>query len=156
MDLLPFTAEALEAYRQAQGDVKHALTDGYEDNDLICCQDDGRLWAPSAFTSAYRDLLRRRKIPNVRFHNFRHSHATQLLRDGENPKMVSERLDIRESRSRLRDTVTCCQGCRKTQPLAQTANYDRPSKDSSSSLLRSRTSAQISKRLANGYFRDQK
>jgi integrase len=92
LDLLPFTAEALEAYRQAQGDAKHALADGYEDNDLICCQDDGRLWAPSAFTSAYRDLLRRRKIPNVRFHNFRHSHATQLLRDGENPKMVSERL----------------------------------------------------------------
>jgi integrase len=55
-------------------------------------QDDGRLWAPSAFTSAYRDLLRRRKISNVRFHNFRHSHATQLLRDGENPKVVSERL----------------------------------------------------------------
>jgi len=92
VDLLPFCVEALAAHREAQGDAKRALAEGYEDNDLICCQDDGRVWAPSAFTSAYRDLLRRRKIPNVRFHNFRHSHATQLLRDGENPKMVSERL----------------------------------------------------------------
>lgn len=39
-----------------------------------------------------RDLLRRRKIPNVRFHDLRHSHASQLLRDGVNPKVISERL----------------------------------------------------------------
>jgi len=128
--------------------MSNVLAADYQDNDLICCQDDGRVWAPSAFTSAYRDLLRRPKIPNVRFHNFRHSHATQLLRDGENPKMVSERLEaIRESRPRLTDTVTCCQGCRKTQPLAQTASYDR--KDSTNLLFGRRSSAQISRRLAN-------
>ena len=92
IDLFEVTAEMLDAHRHTQTEIKRALGDGYEDNDLICSQEDGRLWLPSAFTSAYRDLLRRRKLRNVRFHDLRHSHATQLLRDGENPKMVSERL----------------------------------------------------------------
>ena len=28
----------------------------------MCCREDGAIWKPSAFTSAYRDLLRRRGI----------------------------------------------------------------------------------------------
>src|SRR5262245_22902805 len=48
--------------------------------DLVSCRPDGRLWKPSAFTSAYRDLLRRRKLPAINFHKLRHSHASQLLR----------------------------------------------------------------------------
>jgi integrase len=53
---------------------------------------DGSVWPPSAFTSAYRDLLRRREIANVRFHDLRHSHVSQLLRSGVSPKVISERL----------------------------------------------------------------
>jgi integrase len=93
----PFTLpaiaiEMLECHRQEQEKRKAVLGPEYEDNDLICCRDDGSFWPPSAFTSAYRDLLRRRKIPNVRFHDLRHSHASQLLRAGVSPKVISERL----------------------------------------------------------------
>lgn len=31
-------------------------------------------------------------IPHVRFHDLRHTHATQLLKQGVHPKIVSERL----------------------------------------------------------------
>ena len=31
-------------------------------------------------------------LPHIRFHDLRHSHATQLLKQGVHPKVVSERL----------------------------------------------------------------
>jgi integrase len=82
----------LRTHQEAQQRVKATLGTDYEDNDLVCCRDDGSIWPPSAFTSAYRDLLRRRKIANVRFHDLRHSHVSQLLRSGVSPKVISERL----------------------------------------------------------------
>jgi integrase len=36
--------------------------------------------------------VRRSKLAHVRFHDLRHTHATQLLRQGVNAKVVSERL----------------------------------------------------------------
>jgi integrase len=84
--------EALSPHREEQAKHREMYGSDYEDNDLICCREDGSIWPPSAFTSSYRDLLRRRKIQNVRFHDLRHSHASQLLRDGVNPKVISERL----------------------------------------------------------------
>jgi integrase len=82
----------LQTYREAQQKVKTDLGADYQENDLICCRDDGSIWPPSAFTSAYRDLLCRRKIGSVRFHDLRHSHVSQLLRSGVSPKVISERL----------------------------------------------------------------
>jgi integrase len=92
ISLPSLAVEMLAAYHQAQLKARSALGEGYQDNDLVCCRDDGTPWPPSAFTSAYRDLLRRRKIQNVRFHDLRHSHVSQLLRSGVSPKVISERL----------------------------------------------------------------
>ena len=82
----------LRAHRTKQENLKNLLGRGYQDNGLVCCCDDGHIWKPSAFTSAYCSLLRRRRITNVPFHALRHSHASQLLRAGVSPKLISERL----------------------------------------------------------------
>ena len=37
-------------------------------------------------------MRRLRDLPRVRFHDLRHSHATQLLASGVHPKVASERL----------------------------------------------------------------
>jgi integrase len=37
-------------------------------------------------------LVRRRGLPPVRFHDLRHTHTSELLKLGINPKVVSERL----------------------------------------------------------------
>ena len=37
-------------------------------------------------------MVREPELPQIRFHDLRHSHATQLLREGTHPKVVSERL----------------------------------------------------------------
>jgi len=84
--------EALQSHRQQQARHKALLGDDYQDGDLICCVEDGSLWKPSAFTSAYRDLLRRHKLPGLNFHALRHSHASQLLKAGADVHLVSRRL----------------------------------------------------------------
>ena len=90
--LPPVAVEALQAHKQEQDRRKEALGTDYQDADLICCGDDGALWIPSAFTSAYRDLLRRRTLTGPNFHALRHSHASQLLKAGVDLKSVSARL----------------------------------------------------------------
>ncbi len=40
----------------------------------------------------YRRLVRSTELGQVNFHCLRHTHATQLLRQGVHPKIVSERL----------------------------------------------------------------
>ena len=43
-------------------------------------------------TSAFGRFVRAHKLQLIRFHDLRHSHASQLLRQGVNVKVVSERL----------------------------------------------------------------
>jgi integrase len=59
---------------------------------LVCGRADGELKSPLALTQEFSRLVRRmRASPRVRFHDLRHSHATQLLRAGVHPKVMSER-----------------------------------------------------------------
>jgi integrase len=59
---------------------------------LVVCHEEGSPLSPTAFTKRFAALLKREGLPHVRFHDLRHSHATQLLRQGVNVKVVSERL----------------------------------------------------------------
>jgi integrase len=48
---------------------------------------------PQTLTHHFTRLVARIKdLPRVRFHDLRHSHATQLLLDGVHPKIAQERL----------------------------------------------------------------
>jgi integrase len=91
--ILPsFVMEALDAHRKSQLDLHRLLGNGYQDGDLICPCPDGSLWTPSAFTSAYRSLLKRRGLQGPNFHALRHSHASLLLSNGVDLKEVGHRL----------------------------------------------------------------
>lgn len=84
--------EALQKHRSTQDGYREAIGSGYGSNDLICCVEDGSIWKPSAFTSAYRDMLRRRKLTGPNFHGLRHAHASWLIKAGVDMKTVSTRL----------------------------------------------------------------
>ena len=47
---------------------------------------------PLNLTAAFIAFVRRPGVPRVRFHDLRHTHASQLLKQGVHPKVVSERL----------------------------------------------------------------
>jgi integrase len=84
--------DALHQHKARQAAVKLALGPAYDDHDLVCAREDGRPWPPDGFSTAFVNLVRKAGIPPTRFHDLRHTHATQLLRQGVHPKIVSERL----------------------------------------------------------------
>ena len=64
----------------------------FTDDRLIFCRWDGKPMIPYTISQAWRRLTRRLGIPNVRFHDLRHTSATMLLKAGVHPKIVQERL----------------------------------------------------------------
>ena len=63
------------------------------DDTLACAKADGEPHQPRSLTHEFTYLVGRVKdVPRVRFHDLRHSHATQLLLAGVHPKVAQERL----------------------------------------------------------------
>jgi integrase len=61
--------------------------------ELIFCQEDGKpIHAHNLTQRDFKGVIERAKVPRIRFHDLRHCHATLLLRQGVNPKVVSEQL----------------------------------------------------------------
>ena len=86
----PVAVEALREHQAKQQELK-ALLDAYQDQDLVFAREDGRIWKPESFTEEYFRFTKKIGV-EVRFHDLRHSHASQLLKAGVSPKVVSERL----------------------------------------------------------------
>lgn len=61
---------------------------------LVCARTDGEPLQPQSLTHEFPRFLVRLgpDFPRVRFHDLRHSHATQLLLAGVHPKVAQERL----------------------------------------------------------------
>jgi len=46
----------------------------------------------SKLSKVYKECLKAADLPNIRFHDLRHTAATLMLQEGVNPKIVQERL----------------------------------------------------------------
>lgn len=90
---------ALLAQQNAQAEAKRFYDKAYQDNDLVCCWDDGRKIDPDYITKRWGKVRKKLGLnPNIRYHDLRHNFATVLLDLGKDPKIVSELLghaDIR-------------------------------------------------------------
>jgi integrase len=82
----------LKKYKAQQNQFKLALGSEYHDRDLVCCREDGRPIYPRTLAIHFDSLIKKASVPKIRLHDLRHTHATILLKLGENPKVVSERL----------------------------------------------------------------
>ena len=87
-----YTLAALQTHRIRQAKERLFLGSAYNDHQLISPRPDGRPWPPDTFSTLFASVIRNSDLPHVRFHDLRHTHATQLLRQGIHPKVVSERL----------------------------------------------------------------
>ncbi len=91
--LHPVLVEVLRQVKAAQAEHKRLLGPEYEDSSLVFCQPNGKpVHAHNIVQRDFRRVIKRAKVPRIRFHDLRHCHATHMLRVGVNPKIVQERL----------------------------------------------------------------
>jgi integrase len=62
------------------------------DRDAVFAATNGEWLDHGNLTRAYNALIRRAMVERIPFHGMRHTHATLLLKEGVNVKVVSERL----------------------------------------------------------------
>ncbi|VBB06485.1 phage integrase family [Lucifera butyrica] len=86
--------KTLKKQQKRQEWHKEKLGDKYEDNGWIIGGTFGKCYYPKHFSSRkYKALLKDAGIDtSFTFHDLRHTHASLLLLDGINPKIVQERL----------------------------------------------------------------
>ena len=58
----------------------------------VVAQTDGQPLKPNSLTHEFVRFIAGTALPQVRFHDLRHSHATHLLAAGVHPKIAQERL----------------------------------------------------------------
>jgi integrase len=92
IDLDPGTVTQLRHHQERQEDERGAWGPGYQDTDLVFRREDGSPVHPDLFSQAFEGEVRRSKLPRIRLHDLRHSHATIALRAGVPVKVISERL----------------------------------------------------------------
>lgn len=92
--LMPSDAKLLKEFRAYQRAYAEELGDMFNSHDLVFTSTLGCPLSPTNFNRRYfAPLLKRCHIPKgFTFHGLRHTHATLLLQQGVNPKIVQERL----------------------------------------------------------------
>jgi Phage integrase family len=81
--------DALRAHRAEQARTTLAREPGWTDSEIVLAAPNGGPWWPSNFDRIWRRFKTKQKL-EIRFHGPRHTHATQLLKAGVHPKVVSE------------------------------------------------------------------
>ena len=84
--------EELKRHRIAQAEEQLKIGIRPDENSFVVAQVDGSPLKPVSLTHEWTRLLAKTSLPKIRFHDLRHSHATQLLAAGVHPKIASERL----------------------------------------------------------------
>jgi integrase len=90
--LPPVLVDALKEHRAKQQKTRELFGPDYPNYDLVLPLQDGTPWPPDRFTDAYTAFARRNGAKGIRFHDLRHTHASELLRRGTPIKTVSKRL----------------------------------------------------------------
>jgi integrase len=91
--LPPTAVQVLEAHRAAQMREKEKAGASYEDQGLVFATAHGTPERRKNIDQRhFKPLLRLAGLPEMRFYDLRHTHATLLLSAGEHVKIVSERL----------------------------------------------------------------
>ena len=92
LDLTALERELLAEHRCRQGELRRAVGAAWENRDLIFCTDLGRPLGHRVVFREYKKFLQRAKLPDISFHDLRHSNATILAAAGVPLKVVQERL----------------------------------------------------------------
>ncbi|MDP1457907.1 tyrosine-type recombinase/integrase [Bacillus wiedmannii] len=84
--------EVLNEHRNKIKDERIFHGRGYNDNDLVICTRDGSPMIPRNLRKEFYHLTEKLGLPKIRFHDLRHTHATLLIQQNVNVKLIAERL----------------------------------------------------------------
>ena len=91
--ILPqFALDALMQHRSSQVEIRTKANGAWQERDIVFSNNQGGFREPSNLDRKYKNVLRKAGLPNLRFHDLRHSAATILLMMGVHPKQVQELL----------------------------------------------------------------
>ena len=89
-----FAVEELRRRKREQAEALLRLGVRQAGNTLICARADGEPTTPLGMSNMFFAFVRKLDpvFPRIRFHDLRHTHATQLLLAGVHPRIAQERL----------------------------------------------------------------
>ncbi len=90
--IAPFALEALREHRSRQLEVRLKAGASWQEHDYVFCTSVGTHLSPNHVVEELKKLLKQAGLPDIRFHDLRHSAATLLLSLGVHPKVVQELL----------------------------------------------------------------
>ena len=82
----------LRAHRVRQAEEQLRLGIRVDGDSFVVAQVDGSPLQPRSITHEWVRILGKIDLPRIRFHDLRHTHASQMLSAGVHPKVASERL----------------------------------------------------------------
>jgi integrase len=91
--ILPLNSQVkthLLKLRAKQAQDKLLLGQAYHDTDYVCRWGDGRILKCDYFSSSFKKLLKKNGLPDIRFHDLRHSCASYMLKMGCSLKDISD------------------------------------------------------------------
>lgn len=84
--------DKLTQYRLEQKTLKLKMSNLYEDNRLVFCNQYGKYLDSSNVLKKFKKILKDSELKDRKFHDLRHTYATRLFELGENPKTVQDLL----------------------------------------------------------------
>jgi integrase len=88
--IAPFAIAALTAHRAKQLEAKTKAGRAWQEHDYVFCTALGTHLSPTQVVKEFKKVLNQAGLPDIRFHDLRHSSASLLLSLGVHPKIVQE------------------------------------------------------------------
>jgi integrase len=92
VSLPPGAVILLSGLKSRQKDRHEVAGRGWSETGYVFCDTAGKPVHPDLVSHAFNRAIKKAGLPPVRFHDLRHTHATLMLKQGVQPKIVSERL----------------------------------------------------------------
>lgn len=87
-----YVATVLQARLDLLKERRKTLGKSYNALDLVCFRETGQPYTSNVLQHQYKKLLQSAGLPDIRFHDLRHTNATLMLRNGIPAKVVSSML----------------------------------------------------------------
>lgn len=90
--IIPETREYLLNLQRCQNENRLLLGCAYNVNDHVCVWDDGTPFKPDYLSQRFVKILKKHNLPQIRFHELRHTAGSLLLNKGLSIKQIQEYL----------------------------------------------------------------